>query len=144
MSETRRLLEAATALSHLLGSNQVPHAFHGSILTAVLANSTHSDVSFCLAPCCRVSFSSLIFRKYTASLKEVHIIPSVVSVTLSLGVRILLPLTPHGPIGEGAFSGSCRHQCVLMGSGQLTCYIPSGNSCNRSECAIHHMFTFPV
>ena len=45
MSETRRLLEAATALSKLLRDHGVAHAFHGSLLTAVLANSPQSDVS---------------------------------------------------------------------------------------------------
>lgn len=45
MSETQRLLEAAAALSYLLRSNGVPHAFYGSVLTAVLANSMHCDAS---------------------------------------------------------------------------------------------------
>ncbi len=44
MSETRRLLEAAHALSVLLRSRGVPHAFYGSALTAALANHPHSDV----------------------------------------------------------------------------------------------------
>ncbi|KAG6917617.1 hypothetical protein DXG01_001848 [Tephrocybe rancida] len=34
MSETRRLLEAAAALSHLLHEGGVPHAFYGNVLTA--------------------------------------------------------------------------------------------------------------
>lgn len=45
MTETRRLLEAAAALSVLLRDGGIPHAFHGSFLTAVLASSSHSDVS---------------------------------------------------------------------------------------------------
>lgn len=45
MSETQRLLEAAAALSYLLRSSGVPHAFYGSLLTAVLANSTQCDAS---------------------------------------------------------------------------------------------------
>ncbi|KAF7338766.1 hypothetical protein MSAN_02199100 [Mycena sanguinolenta] len=48
MSETRRLLEASAALSQLLRATGVPHAFHGSVLTAVLANSSHSDEIFCI------------------------------------------------------------------------------------------------
>lgn len=44
MHETRRLLEAATALSRLLQASQIPHAFHGSILIAVLANVPQADV----------------------------------------------------------------------------------------------------
>ncbi|KAG6854416.1 hypothetical protein C0991_006959 [Blastosporella zonata] len=38
MSETRRLLEAATALSYLLHESGVPHAFYGNFLTSVLSN----------------------------------------------------------------------------------------------------------
>ncbi|KAG7446983.1 uncharacterized protein BT62DRAFT_931562 [Guyanagaster necrorhizus] len=48
MSETRRLLEAANALSTLLRASGVPHAFHGSVLTACLANQPHSDEIFCI------------------------------------------------------------------------------------------------
>ncbi|KAJ7323063.1 hypothetical protein DFH08DRAFT_355666 [Mycena albidolilacea] len=48
MSETRRLLEASAALSHLLRANGIPHAFYGSVLTAVLANSPHSNEIFCI------------------------------------------------------------------------------------------------
>jgi hypothetical protein len=44
MSETRRLLEAAAALSKLLNYAGVAHAFHGNILTAVLSGSPQSDV----------------------------------------------------------------------------------------------------
>jgi len=48
MSETRRLLEAATALSQLLYSNSIPHAIHGSVLVAVLSNADHCDEIFCI------------------------------------------------------------------------------------------------
>ncbi|KAJ7868599.1 hypothetical protein B0H14DRAFT_3084061 [Mycena olivaceomarginata] len=48
MSETRRLLEASAALSHLLRANGIPHAFYGSVLTAVLANSPQSNEIFCI------------------------------------------------------------------------------------------------
>ncbi|EDR04550.1 uncharacterized protein LACBIDRAFT_304324 [Laccaria bicolor S238N-H82] len=48
MSETRRLLEAAAALSTILRDAGIPHAFHGSVLTAVLANAPLSDEIFCL------------------------------------------------------------------------------------------------
>jgi hypothetical protein len=44
MSETRRLLEAASALSLALRANGVPHAFHGSLFVAVLTNSPQADV----------------------------------------------------------------------------------------------------
>ncbi|KAJ3504757.1 hypothetical protein NLJ89_g7771 [Agrocybe chaxingu] len=43
MQETRRLLEAAAALSALLRDAGIPHAFYGSVLTAVLADSPFSD-----------------------------------------------------------------------------------------------------
>ncbi|KAJ7484316.1 hypothetical protein FB451DRAFT_1232060 [Mycena latifolia] len=48
MSETRRLLDASAALSQLLRANGIPHAFYGSVLTAVLANNSHSDEIFCI------------------------------------------------------------------------------------------------
>ncbi|KAL4247238.1 hypothetical protein ABKN59_008732 [Abortiporus biennis] len=48
MHETRRLLEAAAALSQLLRSAGVPHAFHGSVLNAVLSNSPHTEEIFCI------------------------------------------------------------------------------------------------
>src|SRR5712671_5276562 len=44
MPETRRLLEAASALSHALRAHGVPHAFHGSLFVAVLTNSPQADV----------------------------------------------------------------------------------------------------
>ncbi|KAH9059551.1 hypothetical protein EDB87DRAFT_765179 [Lactarius vividus] len=48
MPETHRLLEAATALSNALRTNGVPHAFHGSIFVAVLANSPQADEIYCV------------------------------------------------------------------------------------------------
>jgi len=45
MIETRRLLEAATALSNALRTSGVPHAFHGSIFIAVLTNNPQADVT---------------------------------------------------------------------------------------------------
>ncbi|KAI0276715.1 hypothetical protein BGY98DRAFT_984501 [Russula aff. rugulosa BPL654] len=48
MSETRRLLEAASALSLALRANGVPHAFHGSLFVAVLKNSPQADEIFCI------------------------------------------------------------------------------------------------
>ncbi|KAF8191143.1 hypothetical protein BJ912DRAFT_303604 [Pholiota molesta] len=48
MHETRRLLEAATALSLLLHNAGIPHAFYGSVFTAVLANNALSDEIFCI------------------------------------------------------------------------------------------------
>jgi hypothetical protein len=44
MPETRRILEAASALSHTLRAHGVPHAFHGSLFVAVLTNSPQADV----------------------------------------------------------------------------------------------------
>jgi hypothetical protein len=47
MAETKRLLEAASALSELLRDRGIPHAFHGSMLTSLLANVPHTDVCVC-------------------------------------------------------------------------------------------------
>ncbi|KIY63598.1 hypothetical protein CYLTODRAFT_359709 [Cylindrobasidium torrendii FP15055 ss-10] len=46
--DTRRLLEAATALSALLRARGVPHAFYGSVMTAALANLPHTDDIACI------------------------------------------------------------------------------------------------
>ncbi|KAF9078430.1 hypothetical protein BDP27DRAFT_1206655 [Rhodocollybia butyracea] len=46
--ETCRLLDAAGALSQLLVANRVPHAFYGSVFTAVLANSPRCDEIYCI------------------------------------------------------------------------------------------------
>ena len=46
MPETRRLLEAASALSLALRAHGVPHAFYGSLFVAVLTNSPQADVRF--------------------------------------------------------------------------------------------------
>ncbi|KAF9450229.1 hypothetical protein P691DRAFT_810986 [Macrolepiota fuliginosa MF-IS2] len=48
MQETRRLLDAATALSRTLRDSGIPHAFYGSVYSAVLANSMHSDEIYCI------------------------------------------------------------------------------------------------
>ena len=45
MQETRRLLQAAAALSAALLAADIPHAFHGSVLTAALAGTPLADVS---------------------------------------------------------------------------------------------------
>ncbi|KAG0707881.1 hypothetical protein DFH29DRAFT_979538 [Suillus ampliporus] len=48
MSDSRRLLEAANALSQLLRQHSIAHAFHGSIVTAVLSDSPRCDEIFCI------------------------------------------------------------------------------------------------
>ncbi|KAI0030236.1 hypothetical protein K488DRAFT_79723 [Vararia minispora EC-137] len=48
MPETRRLLEAATALSQVLRSAGIAHAFHGSVLVSLLANSGQADEIYCI------------------------------------------------------------------------------------------------
>ncbi|KAG2340917.1 hypothetical protein BDR05DRAFT_888876 [Suillus weaverae] len=48
MSDSRRLLEAANALSQLLRQHSIAHAFYGSILTAVLSDNPRCDEIFCI------------------------------------------------------------------------------------------------
>ncbi|KAI0634726.1 hypothetical protein C8Q77DRAFT_1055067 [Trametes polyzona] len=48
MHEVSRLLQAAAALSQLLRNAGVPHAFHGSVLTAVLSSSQLADEIACV------------------------------------------------------------------------------------------------
>lgn len=45
MHETQRLIEAANALGTLLRNSGIPHAFYGSMFTAMLSNNPISDVS---------------------------------------------------------------------------------------------------
>ena len=45
MHETRRLVEAAAALSLLLQNPGIPHAFYGNVVSALLANTPWSDAS---------------------------------------------------------------------------------------------------
>jgi hypothetical protein len=44
MPEVRRILEAAAALSEVLTNAGVSHAFHGSVITAVLSDGRQCDV----------------------------------------------------------------------------------------------------
>ncbi|KAJ3779014.1 hypothetical protein EV361DRAFT_284217 [Lentinula raphanica] len=48
MNETRRLLEAASALSRLLVASHVSHAFYGSVFTAILANIPQCEEIYCI------------------------------------------------------------------------------------------------
>ncbi|KAJ4479371.1 hypothetical protein J3R30DRAFT_3477798 [Lentinula aciculospora] len=48
MTETRRLLEAASALSRLLVASRVSHAFYGSVFTAVLSNAPQCEEIYCI------------------------------------------------------------------------------------------------
>ncbi|KAH9930506.1 uncharacterized protein BXZ73DRAFT_90311 [Epithele typhae] len=48
MHEVNRLLQAAAALSCLLRDAGVPHAFHGSVLTAVLSRAPLADEICCI------------------------------------------------------------------------------------------------
>ncbi|PAV20414.1 hypothetical protein PNOK_0304100 [Pyrrhoderma noxium] len=48
MEETSRLLQAASVLSQVLTENTIPHAFHGTILIAILANSVQCGEIFCI------------------------------------------------------------------------------------------------
>lgn len=62
--ETRRLLEAATALHALLAAAGIPHAFHGDFVVAVLANAPHCNVSGRNLDCHR--YLNAVIRKYFA------------------------------------------------------------------------------
>ncbi|KAF9527437.1 hypothetical protein CPB83DRAFT_768486 [Crepidotus variabilis] len=48
MQETQRLVEAAAALGGVLRSSAIPHAFYGSLVTAVLSNNPFSDEILCI------------------------------------------------------------------------------------------------
>lgn len=46
MTETSRLLEAATVISRALAARNIPHAFHGTILVAIFARNAQCGVSY--------------------------------------------------------------------------------------------------
>ena len=55
MAETGRVLQAATVLSQALAAASIPHAFHGSLLIAILSNAPECNV------CNRQLHLSLVF-----------------------------------------------------------------------------------
>lgn len=57
-----RLVQAAAALSNVLNNKGIRHAFHGSVLPALLAKRPYSDVSVILV---RMTKPLLIFNLYT-------------------------------------------------------------------------------
>lgn len=99
MSETRRLLEAAVALSALLKDHGVAHAFHGNVLTAVLANGPHSDVMGSLILLAIPDSLITMPRKLRASAKAGLITHSVASERLQRPVKISPQPFHPGPIG---------------------------------------------
>ncbi|KAJ2933216.1 hypothetical protein H1R20_g3929, partial [Candolleomyces eurysporus] len=48
LMEVPRLIQAATALSIVLNNKGIRHAFHGSVLPALLAKNSYSDEIFCI------------------------------------------------------------------------------------------------
>ncbi|OCB85028.1 hypothetical protein A7U60_g7985 [Sanghuangporus baumii] len=48
MAETNRVLQAATVLSQALATASIPHAFHGSLLIALLSNSPQCNEVLCI------------------------------------------------------------------------------------------------
>lgn len=91
MEETSRLLQAASVLSQVLTENTIPHAFHGTILIAILANSVQCGVC---SPLLRwyvgkVFLFYQILRKSFVLSKAVRLYtPSVASGRPSRGTRL--------------------------------------------------------
>ncbi|KAH8116050.1 hypothetical protein DFH11DRAFT_1725584 [Phellopilus nigrolimitatus] len=48
MADTARLLDAAMVLSQALSASNIPHAFHGTLLIALLSNSAHCNEILCI------------------------------------------------------------------------------------------------
>lgn len=95
-SDTRRLLEAAMALSQLLSMHAIPHAFHGSILTAVMSDSPRCDVRLSLS---HPPSSSSLHRRFIASSRVVLRTLSAVSAKRSQIASISRQHTRHGATG---------------------------------------------
>ena len=102
MHETQRLLDAASALSMHLRERGIPHAFHGSILTAALSKSPFGDASVFPSSC--NMFSNLClwcYRRFYAWSKGARTtrIHFVGSRRPFLGMGTLLLLLLPGQIG---------------------------------------------
>jgi hypothetical protein len=132
MHDTRRLVEAASALSAILRARGVPHAFYGDALISLLANQPHASVrSFVavrqtfLTPCS----PSKSHVSYKAGL-HIH---SAWFVTPSVAQKISQSLRRLGPIGA-------KQSCLRLvpcphhhSSLQVTRKIPPFHSPNRSR-----------
>lgn len=153
MTETRRILEAASALSRLLVASRVPHAFYGSIFTAVLANSPQCNVSELQIKLYHVIIpllqgNLLHRRRWTTSNppfssctrrhwgkrrfcfnpfpvdKQVQTCPS--SLMTSVTIMIRLHVTYRRPIPAIEVSGSsAHHPHVLSGIARSKYYLPA-------------------
>ncbi|TFK49289.1 hypothetical protein OE88DRAFT_1713535 [Heliocybe sulcata] len=75
MHDTTRLLEAAAALSELLRANDVPHAFYGSIIVAVMANNPYTEDMYCIVE----GGLSHPFRRVRQAVSGNHLITTVAS-----------------------------------------------------------------
>ncbi|KAG2107357.1 hypothetical protein BD769DRAFT_134146 [Suillus cothurnatus] len=106
MSDSRRLLEAASALSQLLRQHSIAHAFYGSILTAVLSDNPRCDEIFCIVeggsthPFRRVRQAIVGSEHFTTThspwSNRLHatyrqVIPAI-EVSISLNVFLTMPL----------------------------------------------------
>ena len=118
MHETRRLVEAAAALSLLLRNRGIPHAFYGNIVSAVLANTPLSDASILTISQSPLIFNSLTCRRFFVLLKAARI-----KLTLFVELEMLLPAMKtslwrilHGLIGGWSMQSSpFRHSSVQSG-----------------------------
>ncbi|KAF4616931.1 hypothetical protein D9613_008701 [Agrocybe pediades] len=112
MHETRRLVEAALALSSLLQNATIPHAFYGSVMTAILSNAPLCDASTFTFPS-SISYTLNIFpffRKYSALSKAVTAMP-ILSGELYVTFRRLIPaidieILPAGETGPRRLDAS--------------------------------------
>lgn len=97
MHETRRLVEAASALSAFLQTRGVPHAFYGDALVSLLANQPLAAV--CLFVAERRTFLTVSLRKFRASCRAERRIRSVLFVMPSAPRKISRQPHLHGLIG---------------------------------------------
>jgi hypothetical protein len=100
MYETRRLVEAASALSAFLQTRGVPHAFYGDVLIALLANQPLAAVRSFVAER-QTSLTVSLPSKFRASCKAGHHIRSALFVMPSAPRKISQPPRHLGLIGAG-------------------------------------------
>ena len=131
MHETRRLVEAASALSALLQTRGVPHAFYGDILISLLANQPLAAVRSFVAE--RRTFLIVCLpSKFRASCKAGLHIRSASSVMPSAPRKISQPPRPLGLTGSKPLLPCFSLHTHNHSSLQVTRKMPPIHSPNRS------------
>ncbi|KAI0747150.1 hypothetical protein C8Q80DRAFT_1220308 [Daedaleopsis nitida] len=110
MHQVSRLIQAAAALSQLLHDADVPHAFHGNVLTAVLSRAPLADEICCIVEGGAVHPFRRV-RQACAGNEDLSVVPSPWSNRLHVKYQRLIPaidieILPAGEEGPRRLDGS--------------------------------------